>query len=79
MCQIIVINRGEKEITTPREFKNHFLIFPVMDENYKSVDIDSCLCQIDIDETFNRYGIPFKKDCGDYYVGQLELVKGDDD
>ncbi len=79
MCNIIVINRGEKEIESPRQFKEHFGILPINAECYSSDELDACLCHCDVDETFNQNNIEYKKDCGDYFVGQLELVKGDDD
>lgn len=79
MCNIVVINRGEKEIETPRQFEEHFGFLPDKDINYNSIEIDYCLCQCDIEETFKAKNIPFKKDCGDFYVGQLDEVVGDDD
>ena len=75
MCQIVVINRGEKEIATPRQFLEHFCFMPTLyEESYKEMDMDSCLCQADLEESFNSHDIPFKTDCMDYYVGQLEFL-----
>lgn len=79
MCTIIVINRGEKEIETPAQFQEHFGFLPVIDEHYKKFIMDACLCQCDIDETFRLHNIQYKTDYVNYYVGQLELVKGDND
>ena len=36
MCNIVVINRGEKEIETPRQFEEHFGFLPDKDINYNS-------------------------------------------
>ncbi len=75
MCVIVVINIGEKEIGTPREFLYHFKVMPEWDMDYAIVDMDGCLCQCDLDATFFRDGIDYKKIEGDYYVGKLnELV-----
>ena len=40
MCQIVVINRGEKEIVTPRQFKEHF----GFDVSKNVKEQDECLC-----------------------------------
>jgi hypothetical protein len=41
------------------------------------LEMDCCLCQCDIEETFLVRNIPFKMDCGDFFVGDLDEVKGD--
>ena len=79
MCNIVVINKGEKEIETPRQFLEHFGFEAPMESYYNSVDLDSCLCQVNIDDALTDHYIPYKKDCGDYYVGMLKEVVGDDD
>ena len=79
MCVIIVINRGEKEIETPAQFHEHFkfeLNAPegVLDEEWKG----ECLCPFPIGAILKEHGIDFKSDyTGDYYVGQLDLIKED--
>jgi hypothetical protein len=71
MCVVIVINKGEKEIQTPREFEEHFKINPgVLDE-----DMDHCLCHVDIDEILSEHEIPYKLHWGDYYVGMLDQLE----
>ncbi len=79
MCNIIVINRGEKEIETPRQFKEHFGFEPIRCEYFQTVEPDACLCQIDIATSLKNGDIPFKKDLGDFFVGQLDQVEGDED
>jgi len=79
MCGIIVINRGEKEIGTPKEFKDHFGFEAPKEEYYDTVDMNSCLCQVDVEKALTDNNIKFKKDCGDIYVGDLDNVIGDDD
>ena len=79
MCDIVVINRGEKEIETPRQFEEHFGFLPDKDIHYNSIEMDYCFCQYDIEETFKAKNIPFKKYYSDFYVGQLDEVVGDDD
>lgn len=67
MCDIIVINKGEKEITSPREFKEHFG-FDV-GEDIEEEWMDACLCNYFINEKFIEHKIPFEFD-GDYYIEQ---------
>jgi len=78
MCNIVVINRGEIEIGTPKEFLTYFGFPPQKNEHYKGMDVNACLCQCDIEETLIKNKIEFKKDCGDIYVGMLDGVIGDD-
>jgi hypothetical protein len=70
MCSIIVINGGEKEIETPRQFLAHFGFEAPKDYNYKTVEMDSCLCQVDIEKALTDNNIPHNKDFGDFYVNQ---------
>lgn len=74
MCNIIVINKGEKEIGTPREFIDYFGVWPYKEEYFETLELDMCLCQCDVEKTFNDLNIQFKKDCGDIYVGMLDQV-----
>ena len=78
MCVTIVINRGEKEIKTPRQFKDHFGIeIGGADDEW----LDSCICHYNFEEIFKANGIEFKWVDNDatYYIGQLDLVIGDND
>ena len=79
MCNIVVINKGEKEIETPRQFLEHFHFMPDKEIYYKSIGMDECLCSCDIEKALKDNKIEFKKDCGDIYVGLLDEVIGDDD
>lgn len=75
MCEIIVINRGEKEIGTPREFKNHFGFDAEPWDNNDDVELDMCLCQVNVEKTLCDNNIPFIADTGDVYVGMLDQLK----
>lgn len=75
---MVYINRGEKEISSIQEFQKHFG-FSADPNNIFGDEMDACLCGMDLDEIFKEKRIEYKTDCGDYYVGQLELVKGDND
>jgi hypothetical protein len=79
MCNIVVINKGEKEIETPRQFLEHFGFMPEKEFGHNTIEMDYCLCQCDFEQALIDNNIPFKKDCGDVYVGMLDEIVGDDD
>lgn len=79
MCNIIVINRGEKEIETPRQFQEHFGFMPELEFGHNKIELDYCLCQVDCEKALSENDIEFKIDCGDIYVGMLDEVMGDND
>ena len=70
MCQIIVINKGEKEIATPQEFKEHFGFMPKKNWAHNELMMDACLCQCDIEGTLTENNISFIVDWGDIYITQ---------
>lgn len=75
MCDSIIINRGEIEISTPRQFKKHFGFMPILyADSIEEEDMDFCLCCCDLEKTFQHREIPYKYDCGNYYVGELDLL-----
>ena len=74
MCNVVVINRGDVEIGTPRQFEDHFGFKPKKHESYLDLEPDLCLCQCDLDQTFEENNIEFKRSFGDYYVGELDMV-----
>jgi len=61
---------GETEIGTPREFEKHFGFLPIKEEYCKEIELDYCLCQSDLENTFKQNNIAYEKDCGDFYVVQ---------
>lgn len=66
MCQVIYIRESDKEITTPQQFKEHFGVDPLFD--YGGY-MDSCLCQIDIEENLKACNVSYTiNDCLDYYT-----------
>ena len=85
MCKKVVINRGEKELSTPREFQNHFGFPPLKDElyslkeneGYSERELDECLCSADIQKTLRQNEIHFKSYWGDVYVGELDFIEAD--
>lgn len=68
MCQIVIINEGEKEIESPREFEKHFGFYPPISFGYNEIDLDCCLCQVEVEKGLSLHNIDFEKDCGDIYV-----------
>lgn len=75
MCQIIAINRGEVEITTPKQFDKYFGFLPIKEDGYNEMILDCCLCQCDIDKTFESKKIKYWFDNVDtYFVGELDKL-----
>ena len=74
MCNIVVINKGEKEIGTPRQFLEHFGFMPDKDFYNSCIGMDECLCNCDIETELNKNKIPFKTDGSDFYVGMLDEI-----
>lgn len=69
MCYKVIINSGEKEIDTPRQFLEHFGFKAKMHEKYNVVGMDGCLCPVDVGKTLKQHKIPFKQNGMDFYVG----------
>lgn len=70
MCKIIEIKDSGAEIRTPRELLDET---PEIDElicaeGYTMLDMDSCLCQIDVEKTLNNAGIKFEETPMGYVV-----------
>ena len=61
MCGIIVINKGEKEIETPRQFQEHFGFMPDKEIGHSKIELDYCLCQCDCEKALSENNIQFKK------------------
>ena len=68
MCNIIVVNEGEVEIETPQEFLDYFGFEPILEKYYNRIEWDYCLCQIDLDVTFDEHNIEYYQECGDYFI-----------
>jgi hypothetical protein len=78
MCGIIIINKGEKEIESPRQFVEHFGFELIIEDGYNSIEMDACLCQVDCEKTLLDNNIPYKTDWSDIYVGMLDEIILDD-
>lgn len=68
MCTTLFAKKGEVEVTTPRQFKDHFGRLPLCDWELSEEEMDCCLCHCDIKGTLTELGIPFKNDCGDIVI-----------
>lgn len=85
MCYKVIINRGDKEINTPREFEAHFGFVPVKhevfsltdNEPFSEAEKDECLCSANLVKSLRDKNIQFKSQWGDIYVGELDLVEAD--
>ena len=61
---------GDVEIQSPKQLEDHFpqitKIIPA--EGYDNIIPESCLCQVDIENTLDSAGIKYIEDCGDYII-----------
>lgn len=75
MCATIVINNGVKELDTPSKFRDFFGYLPEKKGGYSTpIQINECLCQCDLDKTFEQKGVYYTTDpAGDYYIDIGEL------
>lgn len=71
MCYVVVVDRGEKELETPKEVKEHFGIELSPYWCYNEVYEDACLCQLDLEKMFDENNIPYKYEPSSmwYHVG----------
>ncbi len=75
MCYKIIVDKGMVEIETPRDFMNHFGFMPITEKHYKGLNMDACLCQVDIKRSLDAHNIPHVFEygkSGDAYVGDIE-------
>lgn len=48
MCFTVVINNGEKEIETPRQFEEYFGYLPIIEKHFKDFEWDGMQYNITI-------------------------------
>lgn len=73
MCQPVIIeNKSAVECETPRELLKELPNLElVKNEMYYKIDMDSCLCQIDLEATFDKAGIVWKCDYMEFRINAL--------
>lgn len=69
MCTLIVINKGEKEIETPKQFLEYFEKELI---GYELETEDCCLCGYDLEKELKSLEVIYKIDCGDIYIDDFE-------
>lgn len=64
MCQTVIFTKSNKECETVKELKEALpRLELVKNEMYKDIQDDACLCQIDLDDTFDNAGLEWESDC----------------
>ena len=68
MC--VLIYDGDVEIQSPKQLEDHFpqITKMIPAEGYDNIIPESCLCQVDIENTLDSAGIKYIEDCGDYII-----------
>lgn len=60
MCYIVI--HKDKQIETVKDFESEFGGFCKPDSSYKTIDPESCLCQVDVEKELRSRGIDFIPD-----------------
>jgi hypothetical protein len=61
MCQTVIFVKSGKECETVKELKEALpKLELIKNEMYGEIQQDSCLCQIDLDDTFDKAGIEWE-------------------
>ena len=68
MC--VLIYDGDVEIQSPKQLEDHFpqITKMIPAEGYDNIIPESCLCQVDIENTLDSAGIKYIEDCRDYII-----------
>jgi RNA-binding protein YhbY len=72
MCQTVIFAKSGIECKTVKELK---LALPkielIKNEMYKEIQDDGCLCQIDLDDTFDKAGLDWECDYMQFTLNDL--------
>ena len=64
MCQTVIFAKSGNECETVKELKEALPELELIkNEMYDEIREDSCLCQLDLEDTFDKAGIAWKVDC----------------
>jgi len=76
MCQTVIIeNRNVVECETPKELLKELPNLELVKNGmYDKIDMDSCLCQIDLDDTFDKVGIVWECYYMEYRINALQRL-----
>lgn len=68
--ECVIIQEGDVEIQSPKQLEDHFpqITKMIPAEGYDNIIPESCLCQVDIENTLDSAGIKYIEDCGDYII-----------
>jgi hypothetical protein len=69
MCQIVILEKSREEIETPRQLLSFYPELKLIkNEMYDKIDLDSCLCTVELEETFDNGGIEWECCCMTYTI-----------
>ena len=72
MCQTVIFKKSGKECENVRELKEALPNLELIkNEMYGEIQDDACLCQIDLDDTFDKAGIEWECDCMQFTLNAL--------
>lgn len=72
MCQTVIFAKSGIECKTVKELKEALpQLELIKNEMYKEIQDDGCLCQIDLDDTFDKAGLDWECDCMQFTLNDL--------
>ena len=64
MCQTVIFAKSGIECETVKELKEALpQLELIKNEMYKEIQDDCCLCQVDLEDTFDKAGLEWERDC----------------
>ena len=72
MCQTVIFAKSGIECETVKELKEALPNLELLkNDSYNQIDDDSCLCQVDLDRTFDKAGLDWECDCMQFTLNAL--------
>jgi hypothetical protein len=72
MCQTVIFAKSGIECETVKELKEALPNLELLKcDSYKTIDDDSCLCQVDLDRTFDKAGLDWECDWMQFTLNAL--------
>jgi len=72
MCQIVILGKSGIKCETVSELKQALPDLKLVKcDSYETIDDNSCLCQVDLEETFDNAGFEWESRCMVFTLSDL--------
>lgn len=72
MCQTVIFSKSGIVCETVKELKEALPNLELIkNKMYNEIQEDACLCQIDLEDTFDKAGLDWKSDCMQFTLNAL--------